>query len=235
MGGGGGGLRIVFNYNKILRSTCLNVLMNEQNQCLCKRRRFSICKSHNNQKLKKSGNPAGCTFRSGDPAGSAIGGRITGFIGPGRISGRTQVFFVRQALPPFPNLQLYYYLLFGGFRPLYPPFFHPTRWLPRTPCSYDQREGSGEPPNGFADAKRGQCFGHRVQQNCGQQFFDATRRTHNCPTTPILPTDTVANSQTLQKYKVIFTMIFCVFHKSCIQFLTAIFSETHWCNPFFPT
>ena len=35
----------------------------------------------------------------------------------------------------------------------------PTRWLPRTPFSYDQREGSGEPPNGFADAKRGQCFG----------------------------------------------------------------------------
>ena len=37
----------------------------------------------------------------------------------------------------------------------------PTRWLPRTPFSYDQREGSGEPPNGFADAKRGQCFGQQ--------------------------------------------------------------------------
>ena len=74
--------------------------MNEQNQCLCKRRRFSICKSHNNQKLKKSGNPAGCTFRSRDPAGSAIGGRITGFIRRGRISGRTLVFSCsRRCLP----------------------------------------------------------------------------------------------------------------------------------------
>ena len=31
-----------------------------------------------------------------------------------------------------------------------------TRWFPRTPCSYDQREGSGEPPSGFVDAER-QC------------------------------------------------------------------------------
>ena len=62
-------------------------------------------------------------------------------------------FFVQLALPPDPNLQLYYYLLFGGLRPLYPPFFHPTRWLPRTPCSYDQRKVSGEPQSGFVDAE----------------------------------------------------------------------------------
>ena len=30
----------------------------------------------------------------------------------------------------------------------------PTRWLPRTSCSYDQREGSEEPPSGFADVER---------------------------------------------------------------------------------
>ena len=41
---------------------------------------FSSCKSHNNQKFKKYGNLAGSTFRSVDPSGTAIGGRITGFI-----------------------------------------------------------------------------------------------------------------------------------------------------------
>ena len=156
----------------------------------------------------------------------------------------SRFFFIRGAPPPAPpvffchlvKVRLVFIIFIRGAQP---PFFFirkaPTRWLPRTPCSYDQREGSWEPPHGFADARRGQSFGHRVQINCGQQFFDATRRTRNCPPTPILPTDTVANSLTLQKYKVIFTMIFCIFHKSCISFLTAIFSETHWCNPFFPT
>ena len=54
--------------------------------------------------------------------------------------------------------------LFGGLITRTPRFFirkAPTRWLPRTPFCYDQREGSGEPPNGFADAKRGQCFGQQ--------------------------------------------------------------------------
>ena len=35
----------------------------------------------------------------------------------------------------------------------HPPLFSFGR-LPQTPFSYDRREGSGEPPNGFADAER---------------------------------------------------------------------------------
>ena len=70
------------------------------------------------------------------------------------------IFFVQGSPPLAPPVfsfgrrqTCFYYFYSGGFTRPHPPFFSFGR-LPRTPCSYDQREGSGEPPSGFVDAER---------------------------------------------------------------------------------
>ena len=165
---------------------------------------------------------------SRDPAGSAIGGRITGFIRRGRISGRTLVFSCsRRCLPNLFIINLSYS---GG----------------SAPCTVLSilLDGSHEPPVVMTKQKFRES--HRVASLMPKGSEDTQRSStmvinflpgnaHRAQQHTTLPHTRVRQTLGLHfMFKLyFFTMIFFVFHENNISFLTGKLSGTHWCNPFF--